>query len=103
MKWLAAALLCVVVLLQYRLWISENGVRGLLPLEAAVAARRAENDRLEQRNRELGAEVHDLKNGTAALEEQARSDLGMIGPNETFYQVVPRAAGSAGRSQTAQR
>ncbi len=96
MKWLAGALLIVLVLLQYRLWISSNGVRALPPLEAAVAAQRAQNARLEERNRRLAAEVHDLKNGTTALEERARSELGMIGPNESFYQVVPRASASSG-------
>ncbi len=104
MKWLAGALLIVLVLLQYRLWISDNGVRALPPLKAAVAAQRAQNDQLEERNRRLAAEVHDLKNGTAALEERARSELGMIGPNETFYQVVPRASSPSGAStQTAAR
>lgn len=104
MKWLAAALLVVLVLLQYRLWISDNGVRALPPLEAAVATQHAENEQLEERNRRLAAEVHDLKSGMAALEERARSELGMIGPNETFYQVVPRAAGpSRTPPQTAAR
>jgi len=98
MKWLAAALFAVLVLLQYRLWISGNGARALPPLVAAVAAQRAENERLEARNRRLAAEVHDLKNGTAALEERARTELGMIGPNESFYQVVPRTAGSSSAS-----
>ncbi len=104
MKWLAAALAVVLVLLQYRLWISDDGVRALAPLEASVAAQGADNARLEERNRRLAAEVHDLKSGTAALEERARSDLGMIGPNETFYQVVPRATSSSpARTQTAAR
>jgi cell division protein FtsB len=89
MKWLAAALLVFVVLLQYRIWLSGDGVRELRRLEAAVAAQRAENDQLSERNRQLAAEVRDLKNGMQALEERARSDLGMIASNETFYQVVP--------------
>jgi len=93
-KWLAAALLAALVLLQYRLWISANGVRQLMPLEAAITAQQAQNARLLERNRELAAEVHDLKHGTAALEERARSELGMIGPNETFYQVVPHPGNS---------
>lgn len=103
MRWLAAALLAAFVLLQYRLWISGNGVRQLMPLEAAIAAQRTENARLVERNRELAAEVHDLKHGTAALEERARSELGMIGPNETFYQVVPRTADSARPAHAAGR
>ncbi len=102
MKWLAAALLVVLVLLQYRLWISDSGVRALPPLEASVAAQQAQNVELEQRNHRLAAEVHDLKNGMTALEERARSELGMIGPNESFYQVVPPAS-SDNSTQTASR
>ncbi len=89
MKWLAAALIVVVVLLQYRIWLSEDGVRELRRLETAVGTQRTENDQLGERNRQLAAEVRDLKNGMQALEERARSDLGMIAGNETFYQVVP--------------
>jgi cell division protein FtsB len=89
MKWLAAALLVVVVLLQYRIWLSEDGVREFGRLENAVAAQRTDNEQLGERNRQLAAEVRDLKNGMQALEERARSDLGMIAGNETFYQVVP--------------
>ena len=90
MKWLAAALAVVVLLLQYRVWFSEDGVRSLSRLETAVAAQRSENDQLTERNRQLAAEVRDLKTGMDALEERARSDLGMIARNETFYQVVPQ-------------
>ena len=95
MKWLAAALALSVLLLQYRLWLAPDGVRELARLEHALATQRAENEQLAQRNRQLAAEVRDLKTGYGALEERARSDLGMIGANETFYQVVPpRPAGS---------
>jgi cell division protein FtsB len=103
MKWLVAALSIILLLLQYRLWISQSGVRGLAPLRAAVAAQAADNSRLTARNRELAAEVHDLKNGMTALEERARSELGMIGGNETFYQVVPRSTARDSQTRTAQR
>jgi len=96
MKWLAAALLALIALLQYRLWLSHDGVRDLQRLEGAVAAQSAENERLVERNRELAGEVRDLKSGTAALEERARSELGMIGGSETFYQVVPVKPATAG-------
>ncbi len=89
MKWFAAALGLVVLLLQYRLWMSPDGVRELGRLEGAVATQRADNERLTDRNAQLAAEVRDLKKGVTALEERARSDLGMIASNETFYQVVP--------------
>lgn len=89
MKLLVGLLVTLLLLLQYRLWLSENGVRESMHLHAAVAAQQAENETLARRNRELAAEVMDLRSGSAALEERARNDLGMIGRAETFYQVVP--------------
>ena len=89
MKWLAAALVTVLLLLQYRLWLSDDGVRELSRLGESVERQKAENAELEEHNEQLVAEVADLKAGMAAIEERARSELGMIGRNETFYQVVP--------------
>lgn len=95
MKILAAALAVALILLQYRIWISDDGLRGVERLQHAVAAQQKLNAGLTERNSRLAAEVQDLKSGTAAIEELARSDLGMIGPNETFYQVVePAPVGS---------
>lgn len=110
MKWLAAALLVVVVGLQYRLWLSGDGVRELARLSNAVEQQKAENEELVARNQQMIAEVADLKAGMAAIEERARSELGMIGRNETFFQVVPARARTmttpsrpAERTQTAHR
>ncbi|HLY52129.1 MAG TPA: cell division protein FtsB [Steroidobacteraceae bacterium] len=105
MKWLAAALAVVLILLQYRIWVSDSGVRQVERLKTAVAAQQAEDARLADRNRQLAAEVRDLKTGMAALEERARSDLGMISRHETFYQVVPArpAETSAPPTRTAAR
>jgi cell division protein FtsB len=89
MKWFAAALVAALLLLQYRIWFSGDGVGEVLRLRTAVAAQQADNQRLSDRNRQLAAEVHDLKQGYVALEERARSDLGMVGANETYYQMVP--------------
>ena len=101
MKWFAAALGVVVLLLQYRLWLSHDGVQELARLETAVADQRKENDDKIGRNTRLAAEVRDLKKGVTALEERARSDLGMISGNETFYQVIPpRGKDSAGPPPT---
>ncbi len=61
-----------------RIWVSDNGVRQVDRLKRAVAQQQAEDEQLAERNRQLAAEVRDLKTGTAALEERARSDLGMI-------------------------
>jgi cell division protein FtsB len=83
-------LFAALLLLQYRLWLSGDGAREVWRLRSAVAAQQTENARLAERNRQLGAEVRDLKQGYQALEERARSDLGMVAGNETFFQVVPQ-------------
>jgi cell division protein FtsB len=88
MKYLAAGLLVLLVVLQYRLWLGEGGMREVYTLRAEIDAQREENQQLKERNRTLAAEVHDLKKGTIAIEERARTDLGMVGRGETFYQVV---------------
>ena len=95
MKILAAALAVSLILLQYRIWVSDDGLRGVGRLQHAVAAQLKLNATLTERNSRLAAEVQDLKSGTAAIEERARSDLGMIGANETFYQVVEPAPAAA--------
>ena len=91
MKWLAAALAVALILLQYRIWISDDGLPGVDRLQRAVATQQKLDATLAERNSRLAAEVQDLKAGTAAIDELARSDLGMVGPNETFYQVVEPA------------
>ena len=88
MKLVLAALVAAFVLLQYRLWVSDEGMREVWHLERAVAAQRAENAELAERNAQVKAEVADLKHGLTALEERARNDLGMVAVNETFFQVV---------------
>jgi len=100
MKWLSVGLALVILLLQYRVWFSEDGVRELDRLKKAVATQRSENDQLAERNKQLAAEVRDLKTGLDALEERARSDLGMIASHETFYQVVPPSTSPGTRSST---
>jgi cell division protein FtsB len=95
MKYLAAVMLVLLVLLQYRLWFGDAGVREVNRLRSEIQQQKSENERLKDRNRTLAAEVQDLKKGTTAIEERARSDLGMIGQRETFYQVVPAPRGAA--------
>jgi cell division protein FtsB len=100
-KWLAIALGVVIAILQYRLWLSDTGVRELGRMQEAVTQQRTQNGVLVERNRQLAAEVRDLKTGMAALEERARSELGMIASHETYYQVVP-AKPDASRPPAAQ-
>lgn len=91
MRWLSTLLLALVVLLgwlQYRLWLGEGGTRAVEELDARVSQQRRQNEGLQQRNAALAAEVADLKSGEAAIEERARSELGMIRPGEVFYRVV---------------
>lgn len=77
------------LILQAELWLSDNGIRKTHELRRAVAAQREQNSALSARNEALDAEVMNLKNGRAAAEERARTDLGLIGKSETFFQVVP--------------
>jgi cell division protein FtsB len=88
MKIFAALLALAVIALQYRLWLSDDGVNEVRRLETAVKAQQHENAELAARNAQLAAEVQNLKQGLDAVEERARSDLGMVRANETFYQVV---------------
>jgi cell division protein FtsB len=92
---IAVLLLVAFLALQYRLWLSPNGMRDLWRTEQAIGTQTEENERLAERNRTLAAEVRDLKEGRAAIEERARTDLGMVGGNETFFQVVPPPAAEA--------
>jgi cell division protein FtsB len=78
-------------LLQYRLWLSDHGMREVWRLTTAIDAQGVANREQRDRNRQLLAEVTDLKVGLTALEERARSELGMVGNSETFYQVVTPA------------
>ena len=90
-RWLLLLLGIIVVVLQADLWFADDGYRKTLKLRAAVAEQRHLNDTLRTRNAALDAEVINLKKGRDAAEERARTDLGMIGQHETFYQVVPVA------------
>jgi cell division protein FtsB len=89
MRFLMVVLTVVLVLLQARLWLSNGGMREVWRLEAEVARRAEDNERLAARNSALEAEVRDLKQGLAAAEERARTELGMIHSDETFYQIAP--------------
>jgi cell division protein FtsB len=89
MRILIVALLAALTLLQIRLWFSEDGLREVWRLEAEVERRTQENTQLAVRNGALEAEVVDLKQGTAAVEERARTELGMVKAGETFYQIAP--------------
>lgn len=89
MRILLAILLLVLIALQLKLWLGEGGYRDARRLQERVAEQASENELLAQRNRELQAEVEDLRRGLQAVEERARSELGMVKEGEEFFQVVP--------------
>lgn len=89
MRTLLGILIVAIVLLQLKMWFGEGGYRDVQRLAERVEEQARENDVLAQRNRELQAEVDDLRQGLQAIEERARSELGMVKENEEFYQVVP--------------
>lgn len=85
---IAGALVVLLALMQYRLWIAPDSLPQAWQLRKKVDAQMRENSRLELRNQNLDAEVRDLKQGHAAIEARARNELGMIKPGETFYQII---------------
>jgi cell division protein FtsB len=89
MRLLVVLLGIALAVLQFRLWMSEGGLRQVWRLDAQVELRTEENRRLAERNAALEAEVLDLKQGLAAAEERARSELGMVLADESFYQITP--------------
>ncbi len=87
-KLLIVVLVLLLVGLQYRLWIGPGSLPDAWRLKEELAEHQAEIEVLHERNAQLEAEVADLKAGLEAIEERARSELGMIGESESFYRVV---------------
>jgi cell division protein FtsB len=89
MKVFGAILVALIVLIQYPLWVGKGGWLTAWRLEDKLEKEKAKNKRLEARNSALAAEVRDLKQGTEAIEERARHELGMLRSDEIFFQYVP--------------
>ena len=88
MKILAGILGALILLIQVPLWLGKGGWLRAWHVENDLSTQKAKNSRLEGRNVALAAEVRDLKQGTEAIEERARYELGMIRQDEVFFQVV---------------
>lgn len=88
MKWVIIIFIGLILLLQYRLWIDDGGIPEVLQLQNEVNTIQQEKAKLEDRNQQLRAEVADLKKGIDAIGERARSELGMVGKDEIFYQLI---------------
>lgn len=89
MRLLTVILVILLIGLQYQLWFGRNSLPAAWRLARQVEAQKRENEQLRERNAALEAEVADLKKGLSAIEERARTELGMIKKGETFYQVLP--------------
>lgn len=87
MRWPTRILLALALLLQYPLWFGKGGWLRVWDMERQVQAEREQNQKLEQRNAALEAEVRDLKSGFDAIEERARYELGLVKDGEVFVQV----------------
>jgi len=100
MKFINIILLILLVLLQFRLWNGNGSLPEVWHLEEIKSAQVKENEQLTERNLSLTAEVMDLKGGMEAIEERARSEMGMIQSGETFFQIVE--GHSSGRQPVSQ-
>ena len=90
MRVLAGILGALILLIQVPLWLGKGGWLTAWRLESKLETERAKNLQLEERNAALTAEVRDLKQGTEAIEERARSELGMVRRDEIFFQIEER-------------
>ncbi|TMH87964.1 MAG: cell division protein FtsB [Betaproteobacteria bacterium] len=97
MRLLAGILGALIVLIQYPLWLGKGGWLTAWRLESKLEVERARNLQLEGRNAALTAEVRDLKQGTEAIEERARSELGMVRQDEVFFQIEDQSATSGSK------
>lgn len=89
MKILALVLVALILALQYPMWLGKGGWLTVRELDRQLQAQRETNAKLEGRNAALDADVRDLKSGYEAVEERARSELGMIRSDEVLFQLQP--------------
>jgi cell division protein FtsB len=97
MRPLAFALGALLVLVQYPLWLGKGGWARVWDVDRQVQAQRKQNDALQARNDALAGEVRDLKQGLEAVEERARYELGMVRPDEVYFQIVEPPVPRTGR------
>jgi cell division protein FtsB len=89
MRILGVLLAALIVAIQYPLWLGKGGWLTVSRLEGKLDAEKTKNTQLERRNAGLAAEVRDLKQGTEAIEERARYELGLIKGDEVFFHIAP--------------
>src|SRR5512143_4074399 len=94
MRWVSLILVALILLLQYPLWLGKGGWLKVWDLNRQVEVQKQTNQKTQARNAVMDAEVRDLKQGSEAIEERARSELGMIKRGEVFFQVSGEQASS---------
>jgi len=90
MRLVTITLTALLLLIQYPLWLGKGGWLRVSELSRQVEAVQSKNAELKNRNDKLASEIHDLKEGTDAIEERARYELGMIKEGEVFIQLLPK-------------
>ncbi len=90
MRWSTVALLALLALVQAQLWFGSGGKPHAMNLELQLSRQQVANDAARARNTRLQAEVRDLREGLEMVEEKARSELGMVKPDEILVQITPR-------------
>jgi len=88
MRILAVTFGVLIVLIQTPLWLGKGGWLRVWHVENELSKQKTKNSQLESRNARFAAEVRDLKQGTEAIEERARYELGMVKSDEVFFQIV---------------
>ena len=101
MRWLALLFAVLVLALQYPMWLGKGGWLQVRETDRQLALQKEANAKLKARNEALDADVRDLKTGSEAIEERARSELGMIRSDEVFFQLQPGGAPPKGTTAPA--
>ncbi|MBY0578395.1 MAG: cell division protein FtsB [Burkholderiales bacterium] len=97
MRILLLILLCLIALVQYSLWLGKGGWLQVWDLDRQIKVQQETNHKMQARNAAIDADVRDLKQGYAAIEERARSELGMIKDDEVFFQVIQSSPSASGK------
>jgi cell division protein FtsB len=83
-----AILIALLLIVQAQLWFGRGSVRSVAAMQQKLDAQKAANAKSQQANEQLASEVRDLKEGLETVEEKARTDLGMVKPNEIYVQIA---------------
>lgn len=97
MRTLLLILLCLIALVQYSLWLGKGGWLQVRDLDRQIKVQEDNNQKMQGRNAAIEADVRDLKQGYAAIEERARNQLGMIKDDEVFFQVIKSTPPAKGK------